>query len=71
MNYPFKADGRYLRGHVRLVESVYEHAVPSIATCDALILDALHLAPPVILASLDAVARRIRGSRTKYLEECV
>jgi hypothetical protein len=34
--------------------------VHSIATCDVLVMDALHLAPSVILRSLDAVCRRVR-----------
>lgn len=47
--------------HVRLVGAVYENAVCSIATCDVLIVDALHLAPCVIIRSLDAVCRRVRS----------
>lgn len=51
-----------LERHVRLVSAVYENAVHSIVTCDAIILDSLHLAPCVILRSLDAVCRRVRNN---------
>lgn len=46
--------------HVRLVDSTYENALCSVTTCDVLVVDALHLCPPVILKSLDAVCRRVR-----------
>jgi energy-coupling factor transporter ATP-binding protein EcfA2 len=55
-----------LERHVRLVSAVYENAVHSIATCDAIILDSLHLAPCVILRSLDVVCRRVRGNSEPF-----
>jgi len=47
--------------HVRLVDSVYENSIYSIATCDVMVIDALHLGSTVIIKALDAVCRRVRG----------
>ncbi|EPY29279.1 hypothetical protein STCU_04635 [Strigomonas culicis] len=54
-----------LERHARLVESTYNGCYPSLCTADVLILDALEKVAPVVLLSMDAVARRQRGVPSK------
>ncbi|AAZ12165.1 hypothetical protein, conserved [Trypanosoma brucei brucei TREU927] len=50
-----------LERHARLCESTYAGCVPSLKSVDVLIFDAVDQLEPTILASMDAVCRRLRG----------
>lgn len=47
--------------HTRLMRDTYGELLPTIETCDVLIIDALENVPPPLLEAMDAVAREVRG----------
>ncbi|RNF14954.1 uncharacterized protein Tco025E_05746 [Trypanosoma conorhini] len=54
-----------LERHARLCESTYAACVPSLATADVVVLDAVDQVAPTIIVSMDRVCRSLRGRPTE------